>query len=382
MNKWITAWNQSHTNIQTVTPKYRNRTMWLTVPIGVSCDKIRLRFSNKEGIAKLHIAQVALCINGGERQSVFFGGKEELTLKIGEEDYSDEVMLRVDAGQYVSIFAAFQGEVTSGNCIAAHVQCSKDGNYVFAPQMDISRRSFLDSYWGNLSGIPAISAVEVFSADDPDVIVCLGDSITQQSTWTVPLEQMLNRNGQHSVVVNAGIGGNRLLLGPPTAELQVFGPAAIERFERDVLGVTGVTTVIIAMGTNDIGWIRKQEDLVSAGADAVFSGLKALAQRAHAKQLNVFAATLTPRNGSLDYSPAQENERLRLNEMIRNAHCFDAVIDFATATADTRDAGILSLHYDSGDHLHPSPLGGLKMAKCIFDIMHKESRLRKLPRNK
>lgn len=371
MDKWITVWNQSHTNIQTVTPRYRNRTMGLSVPVGISGNKIRLRFSNREGAAKMRIAQAAICVNEGERRSVFFQGKETLVLEAGEESDSDDILLHVGAGQSVSVFAAFQGEVTSGNCIAAHVQCSKDGNYVFAPQMDISRRSFLDSYWGNLPGIPAISAVEVFSADEPEVIVCFGDSITQQSKWTVPLEQMLNQNGRHTIVLNAGIGGNRLLLGPPAPELQVFGPAAMERFERDVLGVRGASAVILALGTNDIGWIRKPEELVTAGADAVFAGLAALADRCHENRLTVLAATLTPRNGSLDYAPSQEAERLRLNDMLRGAGCFDAVIDFAAATADEKNPGILSFLCDSGDHLHPSAPGGYRMAKSACEQLIK-----------
>lgn len=369
MSKWITVWNQSHTNIKTVTPKYRNRTMWLTVPVALSGDRIRLRFSNKEGCTKLQIVQVAICVDGGNRYQILFDGKENLRLEIGEECYSDEVCIHIDAGNHLSIFAAFQGNVTSGNCIAAHVQCSKDGNYVYAPQMDISRRSFIDSYWGNLPGIPAISTVEVLSDEKPEVIVCFGDSITQQSTWTVPLEHMLNDNGYETVVLNAGIGGNRLLLGPPEPALQVFGPAAVQRFQRDVLGIEGATAVILALGTNDIGWIRKPEDIQTAGADAVFAGLKVLAERARENNLKVYAATLTPRNGSLDYSPAQERERLRLNEMIRTADCFDSVIDFAEAIADMADSSILAPYCDSGDHLHPSALGGLKMASYAINVI-------------
>ena len=369
MNKWITVWNQSHTNIKTVTPKYRDRTMLLTVPVMISGDKVRLRFSNKEGCTKLQIIQVAICVDGGERQAIFFGGEEELVLEIGEECYSDEIHLRVDAGQHLSIFAAFQGDATSGNCIAAHVQCSKEGNFVFAPQMDISRRSFMDSYWGNLPGIPGISAIEVLTEEKPEVIVCFGDSITQQSTWTVPLERMLNDKGYRAVVLNAGIGGNRLLQGPPEPALQVFGPSAMSRFERDVLSVEGATTVILALGTNDIGWIRKHEDIETAGANAVFAGLELLAAKAHEKNLTVYAATLTPRNGSLDYSPEQEQERLRLNEMIHQAGCFDRVIDFAEATADAIDSSILAAYCDSGDHLHPSAMGGEKMAVSSYDVI-------------
>lgn len=371
MSKWITIWNQSHTNIKTVTPRYRNRTMWLTVPVSLSGDRIRLRFSNKEGSTQLQIVQVAVCVDGGSRIQVLFASNENLRLEMGEECYSDEICLHIDAGNNLSIFAAFLGDVTSGNCISAHVQCSKEGNYTYAPQMDISRRSFMDSYWGNLPGVPAISAVEVLSDEKPKVIVCFGDSITQQSTWTVPLEHMMNDKGHQTVVLNAGIGGNRLLLGPPEPALQVFGPAAMHRFQRDVLDVEGATAVILALGTNDIGWIRKPEDIRTAGAKAVFEGLRVLADQAHEKKLTVYAATLTPRNGSLDYSPEQEQERLLLNKMIRRAECFDKVLDFADAVADRNEPSILAVYCDSGDHLHPSALGGYQMAAYACKIILK-----------
>jgi lysophospholipase L1-like esterase len=343
--------------------------MWLTVSMPLSGTKVRILFSNKEGCTKLKIRQAAFWLAGGSRQPLLFRGQASLSLDTGEEQYSDEIRISVPAGRLLSVAVAFEGHPTSGNCIAAHVQCSKDGNYVYESQMDISRRSFMDSYWGNLPGIPAVSAIEVQTENRPDVIVCFGDSITQQSTWTVPLERMLNEHGQKTVVLNAGIGGNRLLLGPPEPALQVFGPSAMSRFERNVLRVLGVTSVILAMGTNDIGWIRKPEDIVTAGAEPVFAGLKSLADLAHQHQLKVYAATLTPRMGSLDYSPEQEAERLKLNEWIRQAKCFDGIIDFALAVADFQDAGMMAPHCDSGDHLHPSALGGYQMAEKACEVL-------------
>ena len=369
MDKWTTVWSQSHTNIKTVTLQYRNRTMWLTVPVPLNGDSIRLRISNREGCTKLRIRQAALWLEGERRHPLTFRGRESLALDMGEEAYSDDLPIAVSAGRLVSVAVAFEGHPTSGNCIAAHVQCSKNGNFVYAPQMDISRRSFMDSYWGNLPGIPAVAAVEVRTEERPDVIVCFGDSITQQSTWTVPLERMLQARGRKSIVLNAGIGGNRLLLGPPEPALQVFGPAAMERFARDVLQIPGVTSVILALGTNDIGWIRKPEDIAAAGAEPVFAGLKTLADLAHRHRLQVYGATLTPRVGSWDYSPEQEAERLKLNSLIREADCFDRVMDFAGAIADTGDSAIMAPHCDSGDHLHPSALGGYQMAAHACEIL-------------
>ena len=47
-------------------------------------------------------------------------------------------------------------------------------------------------------------------------------------------------------MVNAGIGGNRLLR-------YGTGPNALARLDRDVFGVAGVKTVILLEGINDIG---------------------------------------------------------------------------------------------------------------------------------
>ena len=47
-------------------------------------------------------------------------------------------------------------------------------------------------------------------------------------------------------MVNAGIGGNRLLR-------YGAGPTALARLDRDVLGVPGVEVVILLEGINDIG---------------------------------------------------------------------------------------------------------------------------------
>jgi lysophospholipase L1-like esterase len=47
-------------------------------------------------------------------------------------------------------------------------------------------------------------------------------------------------------VVNAGIGGNRVLR-------YGLGPSALARFDRDVLSVPGLKAIILLEGINDIG---------------------------------------------------------------------------------------------------------------------------------
>ncbi|NED89531.1 SGNH/GDSL hydrolase family protein, partial [Streptomyces sp. SID11233] len=81
-------------------------------------------------------------------------------------------------------------------------------------------------------------------------------------------------------VVNAGISGNRVLLagtGRPADN-----PAALDRFDRDVLGRSGVKAVFIDLGINDILRAPQQYD-----ARRIVDGLRELTARAHAKGLHV-----------------------------------------------------------------------------------------------
>jgi hypothetical protein len=52
-------------------------------------------------------------------------------------------------------------------------------------------------------------------------------------------------------VVNEGIAGNPLLSDGPLA---LLGPNALARFDRDVLGLPGVTHVVLLGGINDLGF--------------------------------------------------------------------------------------------------------------------------------
>jgi lysophospholipase L1-like esterase len=62
---------------------------------------------------------------------------------------------------------------------------------------------------------------------------------------------------------------------------------------------------------------------------------------------------------------ANEHDRQVVNEWIRAAGHFDAVVDFDKLTADPAHPDRLRADYDSGDHLHPSPAGYRAMADAI-----------------
>jgi lysophospholipase L1-like esterase len=141
------------------------------------------------------------------------------------------------------------------------------------------------------------------------------------------------------------------------------GPAGASRFERDVLDVPGVRTVVLLEGVNDI----QQTPRVRAG-DLV-SGLRTLADRAHARGLTVVLATLTPYGGRSAWSPAGERVREQVNAWIRTGalaggHA-DAVADLDATLRDPAVPTRLLPRYDCGDRIHPSDAGYAAVAETV-----------------
>jgi lysophospholipase L1-like esterase len=88
--------------------------------------------------------------------------------------------------------------------------------------------------------------------------------------------------------------------------------------------------------------------------------------------VRIIGATLTPFEGSLHNSPmlgyySLEKEQVRqaVNQWIRSAGEFDAVIDFDAVTRDPENPRRFLPEYDSGDHLHPGDKGYEAMAEAI-----------------
>ena len=93
-------------------------------------------------------------------------------------------------------------------------------------------------------------------------------TINGDDRWPDVLSRRLHAApGLAASVVNAGIGGNQVL-GPaqysPTTPTS-GGPSALSRLDRDVLGLSGVTTVIWLEGINDLS--------AGATAEAIINGL-------------------------------------------------------------------------------------------------------------
>ena len=199
------------------------------------------------------------------------------------------------------------------------------------------------------------------------VVVTLGDSITRGDGTTPDLDQrypdhlqrrLLAAGVEGAVVLNAGIGGNRLLR-------PVIGPSMTERFDRDVLGVPEATHVLILAGTNDISLPSMLGERRPV-ADEIVYGLRALARRAARHGVQPVLGTITPFGGSsIDAFPADnEDLRLAVNDAIIGQAQWP-VVDFAAALADPDDRSRLAVAFDSGDGVHPGDAGALALAAAV-----------------
>ena len=191
-----------------------------------------------------------------------------------------------------------------------------------------------------------LSAVEVLPRDSTGVIVAFGDSTTvgagsHDSTrgedWPDQLfARLVPRYGQPRLaVVNGGIGCNRLIWFE-------CGPSGLERFDRDVLDISGVSHVIVSLGLVDLGlptvFGDRPEQIVRAGQ--IIAGLRQLIARAHRRGLKIYGATITPSSSSIFpgfWTPENEEKRQIVNQWIRTSGAFDGVIDFDRAVRDPHD---------------------------------------------
>jgi lysophospholipase L1-like esterase len=208
-----------------------------------------------------------------------------------------------------------------------------------------------------------LARVEVTAPANAAAVVAFGDSITDgarstvdtNNRWPDHLARRLAAAGRPVAVLNAGISGNRVLS-------DGAGVSALARFDKDVLLQTGVTHVVVMEGINDIGLARNNP---SPSAADIIAGHKQLIERARARGLKVYGATLTPFEGAAYYSPEGEAKRQAVNEWIRTGRAYDAVIDFDAVTRDPAAPTKFLPAYDSGDHLHPGDAGYKAMGDAV-----------------
>ena len=371
--RWLTGWAQAHTDMSFMSGGVRDNTSRITVRNRIPGTAVRVCFSNRCGKRPAEIVHVSVGPAGQKPVEVRFGGKTALRLNPKETVYSDPVEMEVREGEELSVSVSVRGRYNSGNNMAENVRYSPKGDFAMEtamPEMkNMEKQTASAAMHRHGPFMPLLSRIEILSSDEKNIVACFGDSITQQCRWTKPLDERCAGSAPDTVIVNMAIDGNKLLTDPSMKLMAMFGEAGVRRFTGDVLNAPGVTAVVFALGTNDIGMARNRKSLAENGHEAIMAGLLELNAKAKAAGLKTYAATLTPRGGSTGYKPMHEEERLLLNRAIRSSNAFDGILDYDAAVKDENDSGRMREDYQCGDHLHPGTKGGLLLAEEAYRVI-------------
>jgi lysophospholipase L1-like esterase len=213
---------------------------------------------------------------------------------------------------------------------------------------------------------PFLTAVQVENLGASGAIVVMGDSMTDGGSnhWPAMLANRLAAAGKPYAVLNAAVGGNRLLR--DTEDPAYGGQSALKRFDRDVLSQPRVKYLILYEGINDI--CMEDGIHLTSSAREIESAISSLTGRAHAHGIRVYVATLVQIKGrpSDYYSPAKEDVRKEVNRWIRSTKNIDAVVDFDHAVADSSDPDKMDGRFHNGD-FHPNEEGN-RILSDSFDL--------------
>src|SRR5450432_3054218 len=265
---WIATWATSNVDLSNPVMRaiaehdvteFSNQTYRGIVRSTIGGQTIRIRLANTFGSQPITFDAVSAGLQKqgaslvpGSNHAVTFGGAKSITLPEGSDALSDEIPLTVTAQQNVSISLYISkptGPATSHRSAFQTNYVSGTGN--FAAEEGGESFSKTTGSWFFLAELDVLASKGAAGA-----IVALGDSITDGSSsrpdayerWTDVLARRLNANRpkQTFSVLNAGIGGNRVLSSSPC-----FGENALARLDRDVFAPSGVRSVILFEGTND-----------------------------------------------------------------------------------------------------------------------------------
>jgi lysophospholipase L1-like esterase len=347
-------------------PSFDNQTLVQTVRLSAGGRRLRIRFSNEYGDAPLEIgaARAALVaadgtVVAGSERAVTFSGAPAATLPPHAPLVSDPVELAAAPLADVRISLYLPGRTGPCTCHILGGQLAE-----VSPPGDYTQQSFTPA--ATMLDRAFVTEVDVEAPRARPVVVAFGDSITDgyRSTpganrrWPDRLAERLGAARKDAAVVNAGVGGNRILADGffPSA-----GENALARFDRDVLSVPGATHLIVLEGVNDIGDAAADPP----SAQALIAGYEQMIARAHAHGLKAIGATILPYEGAFYYRPQGEAVRQAVNQWIRASGAFDGVIDFDALMRDPAHPARLRPELQSGDWLHPNDAGYRAMGDAV-----------------
>lgn len=351
---WTQTWATSTDHGQAVGP-WSNQTLRMVEHTSVGGSQLRLHLSAEFASGPVTLAHVSVAqqldgaATAGAPTVVTFGGGTSVTIAAGAETVSDAVALPTSPGERLLVSVYFPSSAPASS-VAVHTYSGETEYNIVGSDATMQSSPGVS----NTFGFTAVVAGLDVDATSSQTVVAIGDSITDLAD--VPQDadaRWVDYLGRRTplAVVNAGIAGNWVTVDKGASG----GPSLTNRWQHDVLSVTGVRSVIDEGGINDLRGGVSASTLESAQSSLIAS--------AHAAGIRVLLSTITPCSGDSQCTSGFESQRLAYNSWVRSgASGADGIADFDSSVAN--GAALNSL-YSSGSPLHPNSAGMLAMANVI-----------------
>lgn len=380
-SQWVTTWAASPQKVwnkdfvfpTNIPDQISNQTIKQISQISLGGEAVRLVFTNHYGDQPLYIDKTTVgLIKGQSLKSknaypVYFSGKLKAQVLPGKQLMSDPIQLPVPDHAQLMVNTFIQKPTTFKTF---HWDAKQTSWLITGNQTaNLNTPSSAKTTTARL----LLSAVEVKPKRKAHVVAVIGDSITDGATATLDANTrwtdfLAKRLSPHQVaVINSGISGNRLLN-------DGMGDSALKRLNSEVFQYSGIKTLIVLVGINDISWpgtaFAPKQQIPSF--EALTEGYKRVVKEAHEQGIQVIGGTLLPFSGALPntpldnyYQPNKDELRQRINHWMRTSKTFDGVLDLEQGLKDSKHSDRLNPIYDSGDHLHPNDRGNQQMANLV-----------------
>jgi lysophospholipase L1-like esterase len=364
---WVTAWGTSQQG--KAEAKVTNATARMIARVTIPGDSIRIRLDNTFGTAPVTFGKIMVgpriqgpAIGVSLNKPVTFGGENSVTVRNGASITSDAVTLRVDAQQDLAVSLFVNGSNVSPSqhnnaVVTSYLTEDNAGDQTSSQDGKAFTKKTTSMFW--------LKSIDVHPTQPASAIVAFGDSITDGTCTTldahdrwedIVAQRLALMSPVSRAVINEGIGGNTVTgahLVPAAAS-----PPGLDRLDRDVLSHSGISHVVLFMGTNDI---RRE-----VGAEDVEAGIRDIVTRVKAKGIKVIGVTIIPRHpDSNGWSEAKTKIRNQVNDWLRTKAGFDAIIDFDKIVRSSGNHDLLDPAYNCGDGIHPSPIGYFLMGRSV-----------------
>jgi lysophospholipase L1-like esterase len=368
--KWVGTWSTAPQLVEPgnmpPAPGLANNSLRQVIRVSIGGDTLRTRFSNEFSASAVTMNSVHIAVSTGGStidvstdRELKFNGNAGVTMSAGAAVTSDPLAFHLTPRMDVAI-TIYYGQTSA--TVTGHPG-SRTTSYIIAGNtttaIDFTGGVTTDHWY-------TINAIDVLAPSTAACVAILGNSITDgrgsttnlQNRWPDVFSESLLKDSstQHVGVLNQGIGGNCVLSGG-------LGPTAVSRYDRDILSQSGVRWAIVFEGVNDIGGVYSATAATTT-VNNLIAAYQQMIVKAHAKNMRIYGATITPFKGNSYYNQYSESCRETVNQWIRTEGNFDACIDFDKVMRNPLDTLSLVSTYQN-DGLHPDAAAYKRMGESI-----------------